>query len=145
MKLITLILLTISLKSQAASTRAILGLATKIASEYGIDPKLAAAIIEVESNFNPKAVGKSHGEIGLFQLRPEFHKCATFKKQENIRCGIKYLAKLKRIKGKQYPDSWWVFYNVGPNRAIKNPHKTAYFRKVSKHLNKKEVLYAQAD
>lgn len=42
-----------------------------ISINMGFDPILALAVAKVESNYNPAQVGKI-GEIGLFQLRPEF-------------------------------------------------------------------------
>jgi soluble lytic murein transglycosylase-like protein len=36
---------------------------------HGIDPLISISVIDVESKFNPKAVG-TKGEIGLFQIMP---------------------------------------------------------------------------
>lgn len=44
----------------------------RVAYDMGEDPLLLQAIAKVESSFNPKARGKI-GEIGLFQIRPEYH------------------------------------------------------------------------
>ena len=75
------------------------------ASKHGIEPELVLAIIKTESNFNPKAVGKTHKERGLMQLRPKYHK-ASFDIKENIEEGVTYLAKLKKICKKRYQEAW---------------------------------------
>lgn len=97
-----------------------------------IDCNKAVAIAKVESNLNPNAVGKSHGEIGLMQLRPEFHRCASFDPATNIRCALHYMKKLKASKG----ECWATYYNTGPNSGIKYPCKHKYYKKISKVLEK---------
>jgi soluble lytic murein transglycosylase-like protein len=104
-------------------------LVEKEALAQGLDPKLVLAVIKVESNFNPKARG-SKGEVGLLQLRPEFHKCASLDPKQNIKCGVKYLAKIKRKLKPVHGCAWVSFYNSGPYRRIKHPSKQRYFRKI---------------
>lgn len=41
------------------------------ALRQGFDPAMAVSVAAVESQFNPAAIG-THGEIGLFQLRPQY-------------------------------------------------------------------------
>ena len=41
---------------------------TNVANELGVDPKLALAIAQQESGFNPNAIGDSGNSVGLFQL-----------------------------------------------------------------------------
>lgn len=50
----------------------ITGLIMTISLQMGFDPNMAIAIAQYESSLNPKAVG-AIGEVGLFQLRPEFY------------------------------------------------------------------------
>jgi hypothetical protein len=50
----------------------ILTLITVMSLEAGIDPNLAIAVAKTESGLNPVAVG-TIGEIGLFQVRPDFY------------------------------------------------------------------------
>lgn len=93
-----------------------------------LDCKTVLAVMKVESNLDPKAVGKSHGEIGLGQLRPEFHKCASFDPAINTRCSISYMKQLKQ----RFGSSWPTFYNLGPNTKIKHPKLWPYYKKVLK-------------
>lgn len=105
----------------------------KYGKRYGINPHLIAAIISVESRFNPWAIG-SIGEIGLMQLRPEFHgpKQSLFNIDNNIHTGVRYLSKIKKYHKKKYPDYKWVeLYNRGPSSR---PKKFIYTRKVMRYV-----------
>src|SRR5262249_59798241 len=53
--------------SEAAS---VLPLAVRYARRFGVDPLVVLAVIQVESQFDPKAVS-SAGAVGLMQLQPE--------------------------------------------------------------------------
>lgn len=101
-------------------------------STSGLNCKTVLSIAHVESGLNPNAVGKSHGEIGLFQLRPEFHECASFKPRVNTFCAINYLRKLKNRFFKKHGECYITFYNTGPNAKINYPCKHKYFKKVNK-------------
>lgn len=111
-------------------TAAILSAVMTASVVHNIDSKLLLAIIEVESGYNPSAIGKSHGEIGLFQLRPEFHECASFDIVENVNCGANYLSEVRRIKGSEFPKAWWVYFNYGPYSKLERPRDTQYYEKV---------------
>lgn len=50
----------------------LIALITAISIQHGVDPNLAVAIAKTESRLNPAAVG-TIGEIGIFQLRPEYY------------------------------------------------------------------------
>lgn len=97
-----------------------------------LDCNTVLAIAHVESSLNPNAVGRSHGEVGLFQLRPEFHKCAKFEPATNTRCAISYLRKLKKRHGSCYV----TYYNTGSNSGIKYPCLHKYYKKVTKVYKK---------
>lgn len=66
----------------------------RISREYGISPKLVRAIIQVESQGNPKAVSP-RGALGLMQLMPEVIKACQvadpFDPLANIRAGVRHL------------------------------------------------------
>lgn len=46
----------------------------QIAEQYGLDPDIVKAIIKIESNGNPQAVGDNGQSIGLMQIQPKWHK-----------------------------------------------------------------------
>ncbi len=105
------------------------------AEREGLDPDLAVAIATVESGMNPRAVGALN-EQGLFQLRPEFHRL-TGTLENNVQTGIKYLIQIKNSSG--LGSAWFVSYNYGPNRKIKDPARTRYFKKVMNEISKIKV------
>lgn len=108
----------------------------KYSTVFEMDPRLIAAVIAVESNFNAKAVGASHGEIGLMQLRPEFHmlyvkgldkrRKQLFDVDTNIATGVKYIAGLKEVFGTKSTGIRFIeHYNIGPNKKAKTFKYTA--------------------
>jgi len=98
--------------------------------KYGVDASLVRAIIQIESSGNPNAVGRL-GEIGLMQLRPEMHSCASFEIERNIRCGVRYLAYIKDRHKARHPTAWFVYYNVGPyNKRVTEPKNVQYYQQV---------------
>ncbi len=66
----------------------------RLAPEYRVDPKLALAVILVESGFDDTAVSRKNAR-GLMQLTPEtaqrFGVRAVFDPVENVRGGLAYL------------------------------------------------------
>ena len=69
----------------------------KACQKEGLDLKLVAAVIKIESNFNPYAVS-TKGAKGLMQLMPSVQKDYkvknAFDPEENIFAGVKYLKRL---------------------------------------------------
>lgn len=96
----------------------------------GIDPDLALAVIEVESNFRREAVG-ALGERGYFQLRPEFHGAAVTNPTDNLRIGLVYLASVRARCTADYGPAWFLCFNHGPSRRLKKPLASDYYRRVS--------------
>jgi soluble lytic murein transglycosylase-like protein len=72
----------------------ILTLVNKLAPRYNVDPKLALAIISVESGFNSRALSPKNAQ-GLMQLIPQtaerFRVKNPFDAEENIKGGLAYL------------------------------------------------------
>jgi soluble lytic murein transglycosylase-like protein len=72
-------------------------LIAKYCQQSQMDWKLVAALIKVESNFNPSAVSPK-GAQGLMQLMPstqrELGVANAFVPEENIRAGVQYLKQL---------------------------------------------------
>ncbi|MBC7104775.1 MAG: lytic transglycosylase domain-containing protein, partial [Firmicutes bacterium] len=94
----------------------------------GLDPYLVAAVVKVESNFEPQA-RSPRGAAGLMQLMPEtgawaarqlgeteFDPSALFDPELNVRLGTRYLAALWREFG---GDTVLVLaaYNAGSGRV----------------------------
>ncbi len=85
------------------------------AQEYGVDPKLVAAVAEVESGFNQDAVSGA-GAVGVMQLMPET--AATlgvnpYDATQNIEGGAKYLGELMKSFGGDVRKAV-AAYNAGP-------------------------------
>lgn len=78
----------------------------KHAKANGVPLKLAMAVVEVESNYRPKARGRA-GEIGLMQLLPRTARYIGYEGKmkhlyhpdTNIQYGMKYLGKAYRLGG----------------------------------------------
>jgi soluble lytic murein transglycosylase-like protein len=91
------------------------------ADNYGVDPVLVRAVIQVESNFNPRCVSRK-GARGLMQLIPETAKrygvSNIFDPEQNIRGGIHYLADLMGMFNNDLPRAL-AAYNAGENAVMK--------------------------
>lgn len=75
----------------------------EVAARYDLSPRLIAAIIEAESEFNPRAVSRK-GARGLMQLMPEtaasLQVAEPFDPFENIEGGVRHLrALMDRFNG----------------------------------------------
>jgi membrane-bound lytic murein transglycosylase MltF len=108
------------------------------ATLQNVDPDLAVAIAKIESSLNPNAVG-GLGEIGLFQLRPEYHDVQKGNTKQNIQVGIRYLNQLKQMCIAKFDEAWFVCFNYGPHNKLKYPKETQYFKKVMKEVNRIKV------
>jgi soluble lytic murein transglycosylase-like protein len=77
-----------------ASSKQIGALVDVLAPQFDIDPRLAMAIIAIESGFNTRAVSPKNAQ-GLMQLIPEtaarFRVKDAFDAEQNIRGGLAYL------------------------------------------------------
>src|ERR1700685_2242479 len=72
-------------------------LVRQYAGHYLVSPELVAALIDVESRWNPKALS-SKGAMGLMQLMPEtarrFGAFQPFDIEQNIAAGTRYVTTL---------------------------------------------------
>ncbi|GLK77573.1 hypothetical protein GCM10008171_28270 [Methylopila jiangsuensis] len=95
-----------TLAPAAPDEAAIRRLIVAAAAEHGVPAELAEAVAEVESGFNPKAVG-GVGEIGLMQVLPSTARMlgyrgalpGLFDPGTNVGYGVRYLAEAWRLTG----------------------------------------------
>ena len=93
----------------------------RYALKYRVDPVLVRAVIQVESDFNPRCVSNK-GARGLMQLMPETAKqyriASVFDPEENIRGGILHLKYMLDL----FPNDLsraLAAYNAGENAVLK--------------------------
>lgn len=100
----------------------------------GVDPTITDAVIKVESNGNPFALGKL-GDSGLMQIRHRFvpeTQQQLFQGCTNIKRGVELLQKAKNACRHKLNNTWLVCYNAGlkGGSKIKNPTNFIYYKKV---------------
>jgi soluble lytic murein transglycosylase-like protein len=93
-------------------------LVNSISKTHGVDPRLVAAVMKVESNYNPWAKS-SKGALGLMQLIPatgrRFGVRNFFDPAQNIEGGVRYLKFLSEKFGRNNLDLLLAAYNAGEN------------------------------
>lgn len=96
------------------------------AQKYGQDPVELLAIAAIESSYNPRAIG-ALGEIGLFQLRPQFY---NIKLGDSIEKQVKEAGKLLTEVKFKCKNKYIQCWNMGITKTKKLKLKvTAYERK----------------
>ena len=116
----------------------------KVSAKYNVPPDVVAAVIEAESEFNPRAV--SHrGARGLMQLMPKTAKTLgvddPFDPRENIEAGVRHLRALMDRFGDNLP-LVLAAYNAGEVAVIKHrgvpPYREtqAYVNRILKRLDR---------
>ena len=108
----------------------------------GVDPEITNAVIKVESDGNPMALGKS-GDSGLMQVRHQFvpeTQQQLFNPCTNVRRGISLLKKAKDSCKHKLNNTWLVCYNLGltGGSRIKYPREFIYYKKVMRKYGKKD-------
>lgn len=92
----------------------------EVATQYGVAPKLVAAIVAVESQFNPRAVSR-RGAEGLMQLMPataaHLEVDDPFDPRDNIDGGVRHLKRLMRRFHNDLP-LVLAAYNAGEQAVI---------------------------
>ena len=116
------------------------GLIRKAAKKHGVPIQIAKAVVEVESNFNPKARGAA-GEVGLMQIKPATARGmgyrgstkALYHPETNLEWGMKYLAGAhERANGDLCGTI--LRYNAGHYAKRMNPISRRYCNKVERIL-----------
>lgn len=104
--------------------------AAAIVAEFHTDvpAETILAVIAVESNFDPRALGSDYPSVGLMQLRPKFHK-ASWNIEANVMEGAQYLSYVRKHCQSKFGEAWVVGYNAGPFRELHNPFHFPYYRK----------------
>ena len=116
------------------------------AALYGISADLVRAVIQTESNFNPRAVSRA-GARGLMQLTPVTlrelkMKIDPFDPRQNILAGTKYLSMLlDRFEG-NVPLAL-ASYNAGPT-AVRRHRGIPPYKETRGYVKKVQNLLADA-
>ena len=114
------------------------------ASRYGVSEDLIAAVIEAESQFNPRAVS-SRGAQGLMQLMPATAVTLgvenPFSPRENIHGGVRHLRSLMDRFDNNVPLAL-AAYNAGHVAVLQYggippyPQTRAYVSRILRQLNR---------
>lgn len=117
------------------------------ADRYGIDEALIAAVIEAESQFNPRAVSR-RGAQGLMQLMPEtaasLGVADPFSPRENIDGGVRHLRAMMDRFDNNVPLAL-AAYNAGHVAVIQYrgippyPQTRAYVNRILRQLERREA------
>jgi hypothetical protein len=88
----------------------------KMAAEYGVDARLAHALVQVESSYRPDAVSPK-GAMGLMQLMPatarHYDVENPFDPEQNLAAGLKHLRGLLDRYGRGRESLALAAYNAG--------------------------------
>src|SRR6266566_3620170 len=117
-------------------------LVREAAGRHRVDPALVRAVIETESNWNPKAYSHK-GAGGLMQLIPttaqRYGAYDVFNPQQNVDAGVKYLKTLlERYNGNL--DLALAAYNAGEG-AVDRAHGVPAFRETRNYVQKVQDAY----
>ena len=111
------------------------------ARKYKVDPKLVAAVAEVESNGRQEAVS-SVGAIGVMQLKPDTAASLgvdPYDKQQNIEGGAKYLRQMLDTFGGDLKKAV-AAYNAGPG-AVKAYGGIPPYKETQNYVSKVLDIY----
>lgn len=125
--MLIIVMMVLFIEIANANTNVYKSLIAHEASLQGLDPAVALAVAEVESNYNPKATGK-HGEVGLFQLHPKWHKNPSYDVNENIKDGVSHLIYWRTHCPTKKDMTYVVCFNRG-TRPVVNPKTAPYYKK----------------
>jgi Transglycosylase SLT domain len=127
-------------KPRCSGTSVLCELVGKEAERVGLDPALVDAVIKVESDYRPEAIGTS-GEIGLMQVLPSTARLLGFNGTEkeladpatNIRLGVTYLAEAWNLAHGDLCRSL-MKYRAGHGEERMTPLSLEYCRRAREYL-----------
>src|SRR5215218_1139939 len=127
-------------QTYTAARSSYLALITSEAEQRGLPAALADAIAQVESRYDPKAVG-SLGEVGLMQIRPRTAALLGYKgegaglaePETNVRLGVAYLARAWQL-AKGDVCRALMKYRAGWGEERMSPLSVEYCRRARGHL-----------
>jgi transglycosylase-like protein with SLT domain len=109
---------------------------------HQVDPSLVHAIIQVESDYNPKALSRK-GAMGLMQLIPatadRYGVSNPFNAKQNIEGGVSYLKYLLNLFGGDL-DLSLAAYNAGEHRVLRT-NTVPDISETRSYVKKVERLY----
>ena len=125
---------------RCSGTSTLCELVSKEAERVGLDPALIDAVIKVESDYRPEAIGAA-GEIGLMQVLPSTARLLGFNGNDkeladpatNIRLGVTYLAAAWSLAGGDLCRSL-MKYRAGHAEERMTPLSLEYCRRAREYL-----------
>jgi soluble lytic murein transglycosylase-like protein len=109
-----------------------------LSRHYGVDPHLVRAVVEVESNFNPRAKSPK-GATGLMQLMPttaaRYHKENLYDPVKNIEAGVLYLRDLLKLFGGD-TELALAGYNAGEGAVLKHKRRIPPYAETQQYVPK---------
>ncbi len=119
-------------------------LVKEAAERHRVDPALVRAVIQTESNWNPKAYSHK-GAGGLMQLIPttaqRYGADDVFNPQQNVDAGVRHLKRLlERYNGNL--DLALAAYNAGEG-AVDRAHGIPAFRETRNYVQRVQEAYAR--
>jgi hypothetical protein len=109
-------LATVAPGASELSRAGLVGLVDRLAAHHGVNPKLAHALVQVESNYEPRAISPK-GAMGLMQLMPatarQYAVDDPFDPVQNLAAGLQHLRGLLDRFGKGRESLALAAYNAG--------------------------------
>lgn len=113
----------------------------RVAERHTVDGLLLAAIVEVESSFDPEAVSHQ-GAVGLMQVLPStagIESCALVDPTTNLDVGARYLSRLLRLYDGDLQLAL-AAYNAGPG-AVRKFGGVPPYRETKRYVEKVLGIY----
>jgi Transglycosylase SLT domain/Domain of unknown function (DUF4124) len=113
-----------------------------ICGQYGVDAQLVKALIQVESNYNERALSPK-GAMGLMQLMPgtasRYGVQQAFDPRQNIEGGVKYLKDLSQLFNSDFR-LVLAAYNAGEN-VVQRLNDIPNYTETQNYVRKILALY----